>query len=66
MAGWSSGLRLRLQNHPRFIPEGVAEATQMFLRHAHVLPKIIELSAIIEKIERDGEILERPMSSSGL
>jgi hypothetical protein len=24
--------------HPRFIPKGVAEASQIFLRDAHVLP----------------------------
>jgi hypothetical protein len=26
--------------HSRFIPEGVAEASQIFLRHAHVIPII--------------------------
>jgi hypothetical protein len=26
--------------HSRFIPEGVAEASQIFLRDAHVLPKL--------------------------
>jgi hypothetical protein len=25
----------------RFIPEGVAEASQIFLREAHVLPKLL-------------------------
>jgi hypothetical protein len=36
--------------HSRFIPEGVAEASQIFLRDAHVLPKsqssILGISAI--------------------
>jgi hypothetical protein len=27
--------------HSRFIPEGVAEASQIFLRDAHVLPKLV-------------------------
>jgi hypothetical protein len=27
--------------HSRFIPEGVAEASQIFLRDAHVLPKLL-------------------------
>jgi hypothetical protein len=27
--------------HSRFIPEGVAETTQIFLRDAHVLPKLL-------------------------
>jgi hypothetical protein len=74
-AGWSSGLRSRLQNqrsrvqdplvskgfcnellpllmsrgclyilhtyHSRFIPEGVAEVSQIFLRDTHVLPKLL-------------------------
>jgi hypothetical protein len=26
--------------HSRFIPEGVAEASQIFLRDAHVLPQL--------------------------
>jgi hypothetical protein len=26
--------------HSRFIPEGVAEASQTFLQNAHVLPKL--------------------------
>jgi hypothetical protein len=28
-------------HHSRFIPEGVAEASQIFLRDAHVLPKLV-------------------------
>jgi hypothetical protein len=27
--------------HARFIPEGFAEASQIFLRDAHVLPKLV-------------------------
>jgi hypothetical protein len=27
--------------HSRFIPEGVAEASQIFLRDTHVLPKLV-------------------------
>jgi hypothetical protein len=27
--------------HSRFIPEGVEEASQIFLREAHVLPKLL-------------------------
>jgi hypothetical protein len=27
--------------HSRFIPEGVAEVSQVFLRYTHVLPKLI-------------------------
>jgi hypothetical protein len=27
--------------HPRFIPEGVAEVSQIFLRDTHVLPKLV-------------------------
>jgi hypothetical protein len=27
--------------HPRFIPEGVAEASQIFLRDTHVIPKLV-------------------------
>jgi hypothetical protein len=27
--------------HSRFIPEGVAEASQTFLRDVHVLPKLL-------------------------
>jgi hypothetical protein len=27
--------------HPRFIPEGVTEASQIFLRDTHVLPKLL-------------------------
>jgi hypothetical protein len=30
--------------HSRFIPVGVAEAFQIFLRHAHVLPKLLAMS----------------------
>jgi hypothetical protein len=41
----SQTIRLRLKNiyihtyHLRFIPEGVAEVSQIFLRDTHVLPK---------------------------
>jgi hypothetical protein len=27
--------------HSRFMPEGVAEVTQIFLRNTHVLPKLV-------------------------
>jgi hypothetical protein len=30
--------------HSRFIPEGVAEASQIFLRDAHVLPNYLAMS----------------------
>jgi hypothetical protein len=31
----------RISNYSRFIPEGVAKASQIFLRDAHVLPKLV-------------------------
>jgi hypothetical protein len=30
--------------HSRFIPEGAAEASQIFLRDAHILPKLAKVS----------------------
>jgi hypothetical protein len=37
-------------NHSRFIPEGVAEASQILLRDAHVLPKLL---GCVEYCRRD-------------
>jgi hypothetical protein len=39
-------LHIHTYIHPyysRFIPEGVAEASQIFIRDAHVLPKLLKL-----------------------
>jgi hypothetical protein len=36
--------------HSRFIPEGVAEVSQIFLRDTHVLPKFVSYE---ENCERD-------------
>jgi hypothetical protein len=33
-------VNLFIAYHSPFIPEGVAEASQIFLGHAHVLPKL--------------------------
>jgi hypothetical protein len=50
--------------HSRFIPEGVAEASQIFLRDTHVLPKLVmrntanvtdgkSIAVLLQSISRD-------------
>jgi hypothetical protein len=39
-AVWIRGKSIIHTHHSRFIPEGVAEASQIFLRDAHILPKL--------------------------
>jgi hypothetical protein len=36
--------------YSRFIPEGIADASQIFLRDAHVLPKLLSYE---ERCKRD-------------
>jgi hypothetical protein len=44
--------------HSRLIPEGVTEASQIFLRDAHVLPKLISYE---EYCRRDSSPFDRSL-----
>jgi hypothetical protein len=47
--------------HSRFIPKGVAEASQIFLRDTHVLPKLVSYE---EHCRRDdGDVLLQYISN---
>jgi hypothetical protein len=48
--GTFSNLHTYITYHSRFIPKGEAEASQMFLRDAHVLPKLFIYEEYCERV----------------